>query len=670
MGFRFLLLFASLFSFLLSSSGEEISLNLGPFRGLEVNRPGDGVSDLKIEGGDPHFWSGLLPESFDPAKHTILGFEYFSPDGVKSFSLRFRQPDGTVQIVDSIEVPLAETWVPLFFDLTKAQPALERVGEKEQRFHFSFQDRKGTAIGLRKMVLREPIEEERQSRFNREALLKSKQEDAARIADYFDTSFPGRIDRVVLRPEKVLIVGTTPQDAVLRELRPVHASHIIIPDPPVAKNISGDFEIELPRFVEPGNRDRALSRFRLESGDGEFLSRAVWVTKLADGVSKKLGRIANTSQKGLGGIPEIADPDHEIFELGLSHATINVVLNALISDRPRPNFEKVLFEGKPFYLNRGFLQRRQRTVQLLRKNGITVTAILLVSNQRDSPMVHPESESRGKFVMPNLREPHGTAQYLTALRVLGNHFTQPGYRISNWVVHNEFDQAGTWTNMGDQPVDRYLESYSRSARLIYSTMRARDPHSRVFISLTHHWTKKSSGAGTYTVRPMLERFAQMAKAEGDYEWGVAYHPYPRNLRDPDTWKDAGAEMNFDTPYITPRNFEVLPFFLQQERFLYEEKPRGILFSEQGFNSPTLSEEDQRRQVAGMVYMWRRLPNHPIIEAFHLHRYKDMPGQEGGLRLGIVDENGNRKLGWEAWRDLETPAQKKWEQVADEVIGSE
>jgi hypothetical protein len=129
-------------------------------------------------------------------------------------------------------------------------------------------------------------------------------------------------------------------------------------------------------------------------------------------------------------------------------------------------------------------------------------------------------------------------------------------------------------------------------------------------------------------------------------------------------------MNFETPYITPRNFEVLPFFLQQERFLYEEKPRGILFSEQGFNSPTLSEEDQRRQVAGMVYMWRRLPNHPIIEAFHLHRYKDMPSQEGGLRLGIVDENGNRKLGWEAWRDLETPAQKKWEQVADEVIGSE
>ncbi len=205
---------------------------------------------------------------------------------------------------------------------------------------------------------------------------------------------------------------------------------------------------------------------------GNFSPELCGVTELPDGVSKKLGRIANTSQKGLGGIPEIADPDHEIFELGLSHATINVVLNALISDRPRPNFEKVLFEGEAVLSEPWFFCRDgSAPFSCSGKNGITVTGILLVSNQRNSPMVHPESESRGKFVMPNLREPRGTAQYLTALRVLGNHFTQPGYRISNWVVHNEFDQAGTWTNMGDQPVDRYLESYSRSARLIYSTMR-------------------------------------------------------------------------------------------------------------------------------------------------------------------------------------------------------
>ena len=667
MELRLFLFFAASSCSLLPIFGAEIPLTLGPFRDLDVGRPGDGVIELKIDGGGAHFWSASLPDSFDPAKHTVLGFEYFSPDGMNSFSLRFRQPDGTIQIVDSIEVPLAEAWVPLFFDLTKAQPELKRGGEKEQRFHFSFQDRKGKLIRIRGIELREPTAEEIQSRSDREALWKSKEADTAKIAAYFDTSFPGRIDRVLLQPEKVTLVGTTPQNAILRELRPVHASHLVIPDPPVAKNLSGEFTVDLPRFVSPGQRDRALSRFRLESNDGEFLSRAIWVTELAENTAKKIGRISSASQKGLGGIPDIADPKHEIFELGLSHATINVVLNALISDRPRPKFEKVLFEGKTFYLNRGYLQRRQRTVQLLRKNGIAVTAILLVSNQRDSPMVHPESESRGKFVMPNLREPRGTLQYLTALRVLGNHFTQPGVRVSNWVVHNEVDQAGTWTNMGDQPLDRYLESYSRSARLIYATMRARDPHSRVFISLTHHWTKKSSGAGTYTVRPMLERFAQMARAEGDYEWGVAYHPYPRSLRDPNTWSDVGAEMNFDTPYITPKNFEVLPFFLQQERFLYEGKSRGILFSEQGFNSPTLSEEDQKRQVAGMIYLWRRLPAHPTIEAFHLHRYKDMPDQEGGLRLGIVDENGNRKLGWEAWRDLETPAQKKWEKMADEVI---
>lgn len=646
----------------------ELPVATGPFRGLEVTRPGEGVLSLKIEEGGPHFWSGPIAEQFDPDKHTVLGFEYFSPDGVKAFSLRFRQPDGTVQIVDSIEVPLAEAWVPLSFDLTKAQPPLKRGGEKEQRFHFSLQDKTGTEIRLRKIVLREPTDEERRLRENREERKREKERDAGEIAAYFDSNYPAQIDQVRLQPDKITVSGTTSKESILRELRPVHASHQMIPDPPVAKLAAGAFTIELPRFVKPGNRDRALSRFRVESGEGEFLSPSTWVTELAKGTAKKLGRIETNSQKGLGGIPEISDPDHEIFELGLSHATVNVVLNSLISDRPRPGFEKLNFAGKTFYLNRSFLQRRQRTVQLLRKNGIAVTAILLVANQPGSPMVHPEAETRGKFAMPNLRDPRGAAQYLLALQVLGNHFTQPGCRISNWVVHNEVDQAGTWTNMGDQPLDRYLESYHRSARLIHATMRARDPHSRVFISLTHHWTKKSSGTGTYTVRPMLERFAQMGKVEGDYEWGVAYHPYPRSLRNPDTWADEDARMNFDTPYITPKNFEVLPFFLQQPSFLYRGKPRGILFSEQGFNSPTLSEEDQRRQVAGMIYLWRRLPEHSMIEAYHLHRYKDMPDQEGGLRLGIVDENGNRKLAWEAWRDLETPSQRKWEKLADEVIG--
>ena len=112
----------------------------------------------------------------------------------------------------------------------------------------------------------------------------------------------------------------------------------------------------------------------------------------------------------------------------------------------------------------------------------------------------------------------------------------------------------------------------------------------------------------------------------------------------------------------------MPAYLAQERFLFQGKnERAILFSEQGFNTPTLSEEDQRRQVAGLIYTFRKLKTLPTVEAYHLHRYQDMPDREGGLRLGIIDEHGNRKLGWEAYAAIGTDAEAPHAAIADDVI---
>ena len=213
-------------------------------------------------------------------------------------------------------------------------------------------------------------------------------------------------------------------------------------------------------------------------------------------------------------------------------------------------------------------------------------------------MKHPDAQPRGVFAMPNLTTEEAARHYRAAIHFLTSRYATPGLRISNWVIHNEIDQAGTWTNMGDQPLPRYLDAYTRSARLVYHTARQHDPFARVFISLTHHWAKQSSGHGTYTVRDLLDLWSEIAQAEGSFDWGVAYHPYPQDLRNPDTWDDTDVSFDFDTPYITPKNIEVLPAYLGPHR--------PILLSEQGFNTPTLSLTDQKRQAAGLIYMFREI----------------------------------------------------------------
>lgn len=653
-----------LLSGLFSLAAADVPLSFGPSRGMTVEKKGEGVTELTIDGtGSPHFWTGVAPLSFDPAVHSVVSFEYFSPSGLSSVSIKYRQPDGSMTQADDKILPLAETWQPFSLDLSKGQIP-PPVKDPKMRFHLSLRGKTGDSVQIRKMRVRAPNAEELDLIANRETRKAEREADSAAYLQYLRDWYANEITSVIIANDSVKVSGTASEIVSLVELRPDEASHANASLPAMAMDVTGDFSFTFARYAAGSRRDRALSRWKLVKRNGANGSVASWATGFEEGVSPARPPLKWTHQKGLGGIPANVKEDHEIFELGIEHATVNVVLDAAVSPVKRAGLKPFEFEGKTYYFNPGFISQKETTVRSFCKKGVNVTCILLVSNREESDMTHPQAESRGTFAMPDLATEEGAHYYRAAIDFVARRFSRPECRISNWVLHNEIDQAGTWTNMGDQPLARYLETYMRSMRIVFGTTRLYDSTSRTFISLTHHWSKQSSGSGTYRVRDMVELFREMAEAEGDFEWGVAYHPYPRGLRNPDTWDDADVTYDFDTPYITPRNLEVLPAFFAQDRFLFNGEPRGILLSEQGFNSPTLSEEDQRRQAAGLIYIFDKLPDFPVIEAFHLHRYKDMPDREGGLRLGIMDETGNRKLGWEVYAALGTEKESEFRSIAN------
>jgi hypothetical protein len=143
------------------------------------------------------------------------------------------------------------------------------------------------------------------------------------------------------------------------------------------------------------------------------------------------------------------------------------------------------------------------------------------------------------------------------------------------------------------------------------------------------------------------------------------------LRNPQAWNDDLAEFRFDTPLVTPRNIEVLPAFLDQPRFKYLGKhPRAILLSEQGCNARSMSPQDQALQAAGMVYMFNRMRHLPTVEAFHYHAYRDAPEAEGGMRLGLVDENEKPKFAWQVYQSFNTENEKEATLFAWPMMGKE
>ena len=141
--------------------------------------------------------------------------------------------------------------------------------------------------------------------------------------------------------------------------------------------------------------------------------------------------------------------------------------------------------------------------------------------------------------------------------------------------------------------------------------------------------------------------SRLSKAEGDFDWHVAFHPYPANLFDPRTWHDKEAQPSSDSPKITFKNLEQLTAYLRRPEMLCHGKPRRVILSEEGFHTPD-GPDGQTLQAAGYCYAWIKASRLDGIDAFILNRHVDN-AQEGGLRLGL----------WTRRKDsIATPESKK------------
>src|SRR5690606_8294498 len=104
----------------------------------------------------------------------------------------------------------------------------------------------------------------------------------------------------------------------------------------------------------------------------------------------------------------------------------------------------------------------------------------------------------------------------------------------------------------------------------------------------------------YGSKRLLELLGNFGETEGNFPWGLAYHPYPQDLTDQRTWQDGQAISAFNTAKITPKNLEVLDAWMKTPAMLYHGKVRPVHLSENGFNSKDYSETVLAEQAAGMA----------------------------------------------------------------------
>ena len=658
--------------------------------------------DVETTGSDP--WVAFAPQgAVDAKREFVLVFDYFCPEGVPDLSVFYGQPWSEQRVVHGLELPKAEGFEPFRVNLG-------RLSEGRFGANGAFGVRLGLGHGpklriqLRNVRLEAPNAEDLKST---EQLQAERQRQTIRnqdVLDYLGAEFAFRDAGARLeggdirftasltgqpKPAGDLFLAEFPIWATpwalmqQKDPLPVEASGLRIETKVSAEERDGAVRVavSVPRMA--GGRDRLTARWALVQKTGDsyrLLSSAVYLDDRSLPAKFPSDPIVVTTKKGMAGIGGGADFG-ELAELGIGSVTLNLWVERFFRPQPGPGRTPFVYQNNTYYFDEAVLAGFDSALKTCADRNIKAALIVLMPQGKSGApnplLVHPTATKAGIYPMPNMTTEAATDAYGAILAFLGERWGDRhgahGY-APYWILHNEVDYGWTWTNMGETPVGVYLDTYVRSMRLCYYLARQFNPDARVFISLTHSWNAPfDPNLRTYPPKKMLEMLTEFSRREGDFDWGLAYHPYPENLFESAAWNDRHTSFSYDTRYITPKNIEVLDAFMHEPAMAYRgQTMRPVILSEQGFNTRDYSQKQQIQQGAGFVYMFDKIRRLESIEAFQNHRWTD--ANEGGLLLGLrtmpsaQHPHGEKKFAWSVYQAIGTPEEAEKTQFAKEIIG--
>jgi hypothetical protein len=369
------------------------------------------------------------------------------------------------------------------------------------------------------------------------------------------------------------------------------------------------------------------------------------------------------------------------LELGIHHAALNIRLNALLSPEKeaKPGQLTASADGFTFAINQKYIEAMDRQIKPLSDKGVVVTLIVTTSRSPDerirSLTIHPKADLvKGTTMAANTVTAEGRACYKALTDFIAQRWSSADAkhgRVWGWIVSNEVNSHNEWHQMGPSTVEEVATQYEDQVRLAWESLRRHSANARIYLSMEHHWAAKNHRDPLQACpgRTLLELFAKRARERGDFDWNLAFHPYPSNLRDPRTWLDK-VTFNDNTPKVTFKNLEVLTKKLATPEMLYAGKPRRLSFTEQGFDLPDRP-EGLAEQAAAYAYAWEKISRlNDAVDAFHYHRHVDH-SLENGLRFGLwsnkpgtISEPDQKRPIWFLFKSAGTP---EWKAAAEPYL---
>ncbi|MBR4755651.1 MAG: hypothetical protein IK076_01775 [Bacteroidales bacterium] len=606
-----------------------VSLESKEIHSISLSKVASYSFKLTTTGGDPYVYSEPLAIQVNP-DYRMLEFEYTASGQVNDLQVFYCLGGIATEQSSRHYGALSATTSYKKFTADISSFRAAGWGKKGDRLRFDPGDGAGLTIMIRNIVVREMTAEEKAASQAEEQKEQDKKKMAERLGVYLSKEYPSKVTNVEVTSDKVKVEGTLGGDGeyLLAEICPWQDVTEMDSFPYATKIGDKSFSITLDRMVEAREEidyDRVFSKWAVVKVDGssqKLDSHARYADEVAPVKSPPEAVLKNKKGLGAGNIDLYYQ---DCKEMGCGSVTMNVLLNGFING----SGADYVYGGIPYAIG-GWKAEVDRMVAKCKAAGVVVSAIILTPTE--STYRDPENTG-GYYTMPNLTTAKAFNMYAAALTYMASRYCQddPG-RIHHWIMHNEVDFSEDWTNMGDQPMMRLLDRYVKSMRICYNIVRQYDQNAWILGSYTHCWSKAD---GTGAPKEMLEGTVDYSAAEGDFRWGVAYHPYPQDLTKPAFWKnDTESTWNMDTKYVTFKNLEVIDKWIKLPENLYKGKTKRLLFlSENGTNSPSYSDSDLALQAAGGAWAWKKVSWLDGIDGIQWHNWADNKA-EFGLRIGL------------------------------------
>lgn len=362
-------------------------------------------------------------------------------------------------------------------------------------------------------------------------------------------------------------------------------------------------------------------------------------------------------------------------DLDVKRVVYNIPLSYVCGKSDNSEYPTIEYEynGETYYFNGYLLAGFDSLFRYLTEEGCHNTAIILNDWNRNYPeLIHPMARNKtwqSMYYAFNTEEEAGVRLLEATAMFLAQRYSGSEYgMVYDWVIANEVNQQAIWNYMSTDDIFYYTDSFERSFRTFYNAIKSKYAYANVYYSIDNEWNDNGgNNRRFFNGKDLVSVFNYIATSRGNYDWGLALHPYPMPLTKVKFW-NGEHDKSHEAKVVTPMNLSVITDMMKQEEFLDTKgNVRNIGVTELGFSSKA----GQKLQAAAFAYCYYIIEDNEYINSFLLNRQTDdTEALKSGLALGIYNNNYSSKIIADVFTNIDNKKGDEYIPEMLEIIGAD